>query len=630
VSLDDFVSWYWKVEKRVIPMDVILNILKDISSGMAYLHSRGIIHCDMNRGNFLISHSFCAKARFPPSPPYPPSPLSSQTQGLNFFKVSDLGLATHEYEIPSSHLTVGAPKFRAPDLVPTTKSDLWSFGILIGDLCVVPGTSLNLEVSKNGDDDQFLRHLAGFEAQAIRQRKATSVAHTIARIGKEEAGLGNFLVDLAKQCLEFDPKNRPEISEIFKKISENFIARPKFHERFVQHVGKIAEDRCAKKIEHRVAKILREIYTHMKLPNLITPELDIDSEVFPKDISMDGYVDLFLEKDLHSGAGEEKEIEALLDGGIQRIVIQGRVGSGKTTFLKWIAYQWAIGNRFQNFDVVAYVPLKTLPTYESLEKIMMHVLGLRKEEESLVTELLESQQAKILWLLDGWDEVQPTGALKLIRENIELRVKWLVCGTKPEGAMHIVCNTKVEIGGFSEIEKQKYVAHFFSVNGGLADRLAHVLQEKNYLNEICNLPLILKIVCTVFRKIEADPGKSDDQKITEIYSKIFEYLMCRTIHAMDLTRKLEKTIPKMENCLKFLGAQFLLKKATRKDDLSYQMVQNLGVLHVKNRMIHWNHHSFAEFFGAKYFFEQNDNSSIPGEFGLAHVFYSCFSKCAGK
>ena len=47
--------------EQVVPMEVKLKVLTDIACGVSHLHSKGIIHCNLNAGTVLLSSDLRAK-----------------------------------------------------------------------------------------------------------------------------------------------------------------------------------------------------------------------------------------------------------------------------------------------------------------------------------------------------------------------------------------------------------------------------------------------------------------------------------------------------------------------------------------------------------------------------------------
>src|SRR5688572_24772426 len=108
--------------KQPFELNHIYTILLDIAMGMNYLHLLGVCHRDMNLGNFLIF-----------------SPFN--------IKVADFGEVQSDVDVNLSFTPdAGAPRFRAIEAWTTRyspKCDVWSFGIIAGQLLGVPGSFNN-------------------------------------------------------------------------------------------------------------------------------------------------------------------------------------------------------------------------------------------------------------------------------------------------------------------------------------------------------------------------------------------------------------------------------------------------------------------------------------------------------
>lgn len=44
-----------------LPMDLRLRMIRDCCSGVAFLHSKGLMHCDIKSLNFLVTNEFVVK-----------------------------------------------------------------------------------------------------------------------------------------------------------------------------------------------------------------------------------------------------------------------------------------------------------------------------------------------------------------------------------------------------------------------------------------------------------------------------------------------------------------------------------------------------------------------------------------
>ena len=104
------------INMRKLPPSVCVNIGMQISGGMAYAHSRGVIHRDLKPGNIIISKD-------------------------GVVKIMDFGLAFRErMRFTDPGVYIGTPGYMAPEVISkgeySTKSDVFSFGVLMYEMLI--------------------------------------------------------------------------------------------------------------------------------------------------------------------------------------------------------------------------------------------------------------------------------------------------------------------------------------------------------------------------------------------------------------------------------------------------------------------------------------------------------------
>ncbi|CAF1431697.1 unnamed protein product, partial [Adineta ricciae] len=98
----------------------------------------------------------------------------------------------------------------------------------------------------------------------------------------------------------------------------------------------------------------------------------------------------------------------------KRILVFGRAGIGKSTFCRYAAYQWATGAIWSEYELVVLVPLRSLtgPKYNANKEYnLVDILinqyffdrSLSVEEKNTLENKIHT--GRILWLLDGYDEI---------------------------------------------------------------------------------------------------------------------------------------------------------------------------------------------------------------------------------
>ncbi|MEO0687975.1 MAG: NACHT domain-containing protein, partial [Cyanobacteria bacterium J06649_11] len=150
------------------------------------------------------------------------------------------------------------------------------------------------------------------------------------------------------------------------------------------------------------------------------------------------------------------------------LLVLGKPGSGKTTFLKHLAVDWSKG-KFQPEKITVLIELRRIrdPDWNLVQAIAQE---LELEEERAILDLL--RLGKLIVLMDGLDEV-PTDKLRdIVKSQIEavskkfpnknrlvLTCRTQIMRTSPGGF------TSVEVADFNSEQVQQFVLNWFIANG---------------------------------------------------------------------------------------------------------------------------------------------------------------------
>ncbi|CAF1471221.1 unnamed protein product [Adineta steineri] len=178
----------------------------------------------------------------------------------------------------------------------------------------------------------------------------------------------------------------------------------------------------------------------------------------------------------------------------RNVLVFGRAGIGKSTFCRYIAYQWATGIIWQEYELIALIPLRSLTAdrYPILPASASYSLidVLKKEcfsfdpylSEKDETQLQEQfYNSRILWLLDGYDEIGqnvPTHIRRLLNDQL-LKTPHHIITSRPY--MNTLSHSvQLEITGFTDDNISKYVKQFFDQVENEAQNLS--AEDENVLS----------------------------------------------------------------------------------------------------------------------------------------------------
>lgn len=201
-----------------------VQVLCDISEGMAYLHSQfpKIIHRDLKSTNILLAHPVCNEDMEPQA------------------RITDFGVArtAEEDEAIQCEMTkcVGTWRWTAPEVFRSSnydeKVDIYSFAMVIYELIT----------SKLPYSDKWPNSSAGMSVSAILNitqglRPAIKKSHF--------KGCPTFLRDMMLKCWGPDPSARPSFAEVAAQLREKLLilkAKAKQHHICQDHTSVVFEE----------------------------------------------------------------------------------------------------------------------------------------------------------------------------------------------------------------------------------------------------------------------------------------------------------------------------------------------------------------------------------------------------
>ncbi|KAI1383933.1 kinase-like protein [Hypoxylon trugodes] len=184
--------------QRRLTFEEIYSLFKDITSGLAYLHSANYIHRDLKPSNCLLH----------------------QENGRLTCLISDFGEVQPGNAIRKSTGTTGTISYCAPEVLKrdaggrlgnfTTKSDVFSLGMILYFLCFgrLPYVNANTVQEELEDIDQLRAEITDWKGFHDEKR--------------ERPDLPSKLYQLLKSMLALDPTERPSANQVLKVMHEPY------------------------------------------------------------------------------------------------------------------------------------------------------------------------------------------------------------------------------------------------------------------------------------------------------------------------------------------------------------------------------------------------------------------------
>ena len=244
-------------------------------------------------------------------------------------------------------------------------------------------------------------------------------------------------------------------------------------------------------------------FHHTRLRKLLAAPV---AEASPPSVSPDGAASIGSAFDPQTLASEASDPNPK---GI-KVLIDGAPGVGKTTLTWKISQDWACGNLFNEYKLVVRISLRDLPSnLQHISDLLATEDTSMKEVRQAVAKVLEDSHGEdIMFILDGWDELSPSGRkrdsllCKLVRGDI-LPLSSIVVTSRPYTSRWLqlpdMVPRHIEIFGFTQEQIMSCIQKTFITDAAAAKKLIKLLEVRTDIFKLCYIPHNLSIVIYIYR-----------------------------------------------------------------------------------------------------------------------------------
>jgi predicted NACHT family NTPase len=359
-------------------------------------------------------------------------------------------------------------------------------------------STINQVVKDKGWTQTYLAEKVGYSRQTIWSLlQGKPIAHKV------------FVEVCIQLGLNWEEIAEPELPELEQNDIQDIDA---LVQEVRQKIQPYIQERCGtmRVLDMTQPIVLSNIYTSVNILEKITGRRSLELAVLIQKTDSENFDRL--------GLGDIREHQVLGLEAIEKfskLMILGKLGAGKTTFLKHLAIQ-CIGGKFQSDRVPVFITLKDFAEADGKPDLLEYITrlvamssvgaqGLAPLQPNVVVMQEILRQGWALILLDGLDEVRDADSSRVLRQIRDFSQQF------PQNQFVITCRiaareytfeqfSEVEIADFNDEQIADFSDKWFrSKNDPIkAKRFIQTLMEDAPIWELATNPLLLTLLCLVF------------------------------------------------------------------------------------------------------------------------------------
>lgn len=321
------------------------------------------------------------------------------------------------------------------------------------------------------------------------------------------------------------------------------------------------------------------------------------------------------------GGDVRKRINSIADFGRNHIVIYGTAGQGKSILMKYL-----VGKEIRSGQRIPLLfelrNAEDNPLEQQLAAAFGVLLGL-KGAEDVFTEF--AARGKISFILDGFDEIDPSRIQRLLQQIDILSFKYGDCNIVITSRPYSECKNLVSFGTASicPLRPEDFLGFFKKVthDADLSDRLTESIRNSPHqIRSLIKTPLLATLLAISYRAAHKIP-----LEFSEFYEELFQVLLVRhdasklgwrRVRSSGLT---DRQIQQLFEAFSFAARRRQLSALDRDTahDLANGGVEQLGMkvdpeafiedikkitclLIEEGKKLHFVHSSVAQFFASRF------------------------------
>ena len=246
---------------------------------------------------------------------------------------------------------------------------------------------------------------------------------------------------------------------------------------------------------------LKDIYTSVNILEKITGHRRLEIEELLQDCDLENFDRLGLGSILQKRASGLEAVEQH-----SKLMILGKPGAGKTTFLKRLATLCNLGE-FQAGCVSIFITLKDFAEAKGQPGLLAYITQQWSDcgfRDTAIADILLSQ-GRGLVLLDGLDEVRETDHDRVLQEIRNFTTQFRTCQfvmTCRIAAQEYTFEqfTEVEVADFNDEQIAEFAKKWFQAkeDSVKSETFIQKLKDNKPIQELATNPLLLTLLCLVF------------------------------------------------------------------------------------------------------------------------------------